>query len=61
PNTDVRAHGFGFLAGVALGLPAALVARWRDRPVGNWGQAAFGLVSAATVVGSWALAFGLRR
>ncbi|MCU0683755.1 MAG: rhomboid family intramembrane serine protease [Polyangiaceae bacterium] len=61
PNTDVRAHGFGFLAGVALGLPAALIARWRDRPVGSWGQAAFGLLSAGTVVGSWALAFGLRR
>lgn len=61
PNTDVRAHGFGFLAGLALGLPAALVARFRGRPIGRIGQAAFGLVSLATVLGAWALAFGLRR
>jgi membrane associated rhomboid family serine protease len=61
PNTDVRAHGFGFLAGLALGLPAALVARRRDEPIGPKGQAAFGLLSAAAVVGAWALALGLRR
>jgi membrane associated rhomboid family serine protease len=62
PNTDVRAHGFGFLAGLVLGLPAALLARRQgERPVGAWGQAAFGLLSAATVGGAWALAFALHR
>ncbi|HEU4410271.1 MAG TPA: rhomboid family intramembrane serine protease [Polyangiaceae bacterium] len=61
PNTDVRAHGFGFVAGLALGLPAALVARFRGRPIGRAGQAAFGLLSALVVVGAWALAFTLRR
>jgi rhomboid protease GluP len=55
-RTDLHAHGFGFLAGVVLGLIAAFPLRKREAPL-HWGlQASFGALSALTVAGAWAAA-----
>lgn len=55
-NTDVWAHGFGFLAGIVLGSVAGLWVRRRDRAPSRWVQLASGTLAAAIVLGSWTLA-----
>ncbi len=55
PDSDVWAHGFGFLAGLLVALPFALVARKR-RATNPFAQAAMGLAAIGTVVGSWVVA-----
>ena len=55
-QTDLHAHGFGFLAGAALGAVAAWPVRARTSPLPVGVQAGFGVASAAVVAGSWALA-----
>ncbi len=57
PQSDLYAHGFGFLAGVVLGLPAAFAFRSRSTPLPAWARIGFGLTTAAIVAGSWAVAF----
>jgi membrane associated rhomboid family serine protease len=59
-RTDVAAHGFGFVAGLALGLIAAFTLRKRTTPLPTWLQSAFGAASFATVAGSWVLAAVVR-
>jgi membrane associated rhomboid family serine protease len=55
PESDVWAHGFGFLAGLVVAIPFALVARKR-RATNPFGQALMGLAAIGTVVGSWVVA-----
>ena len=59
PNSDLHAHGFGFVAGVVFGLIAAVPLRKREAPLPTWAQIGFGAAAAALVVGSWLAAFGL--
>jgi membrane associated rhomboid family serine protease len=56
PSSDIRAHGFGFGAGVVAGLLAALPLRRREVPFAGSTQLVFGVASVALVLGSWALA-----
>jgi hypothetical protein len=55
PESDVWAHAFGFLAGLILAIPFALVARKR-RATNPLAQAVMGLGALGAVAGSWALA-----
>ncbi|MFW5739895.1 MAG: rhomboid family intramembrane serine protease [Myxococcota bacterium] len=57
PTSDLHAHGFGFLAGLVLGIVAAYPIRHRNTPLPIWSQLLFGLLSLAIVGGSWAIAF----
>jgi membrane associated rhomboid family serine protease len=53
-RSDMLAHVFGTLAGVAVGVAVAVVG-WRPR---TWlGQAAVGCATLGVVVGAWAMAF----
>lgn len=53
-RSDMLAHVFGALAGLAVGLAVAYVG-WRPR---TWlGQAAAGIATVGVVVGAWAMAF----
>ena len=53
-RSDMLAHAFGTLAGVAVGLAVAF-AGWQPR---TWlGQAATGTATLGVVVGAWAMAF----
>lgn len=56
PHSDLHAHGFGFAAGLVLGLVAALPLRGRTTPLSWVTQSAFGVASLAAVLGAWALA-----
>jgi membrane associated rhomboid family serine protease len=49
-RTDLWAHLFGLLTGVAIGL---LVSRRLLRPRGVWIQTGFGILAAALVLGCW--------
>jgi rhomboid protease GluP len=60
-NSDLYAHGFGFLAGLGLGTVAALPFRQRKVPMSRWIQIGFGVASALVVAGSWAAAFYYHR
>lgn len=55
PHSDLLAHLFGLLAGVAIGLPVAIAAR--GRPSSPWAQWLAGLGALGMVVGAWALAW----
>lgn len=55
-NTDVWAHGFGFVAGAALGVGAGLWVRRRDRAPATWVQLTAGGLAAALVLASWSVA-----
>jgi rhomboid protease GluP len=55
-NTDVWAHGFGFVAGAALGVVAGLWVRKRDREPARWLQLASAALAGGIVLASWALA-----
>jgi len=57
PHSDLRAHGFGFLAGFLLGFLPALAFRRRTTPLPAWARIAFGLATIALICGSWAVAF----
>jgi membrane associated rhomboid family serine protease len=52
-NTDVWAHGFGFLAGVVVGLPLGWFVRRTERAPSAALQIAAGLGAAALVGGAW--------
>ncbi len=52
PSSDVWAHAFGLLAGFAVGLPFAVVAR-RSRSTRPWSQLALGLTALGLIGGSW--------
>jgi membrane associated rhomboid family serine protease len=53
-RSDVLAHLFGTVTGVAVGLAIA-ASGWRPR---TWiGQAVIGLATLGVVVGAWAMAF----
>lgn len=57
PTSDLGAHLFGLLAGVLLGLPAALYLRRRAIPGSRfWVQPLLGALALGVVVGSWQLA-----
>ena len=53
-ESDLGAHGFGFLAGLGIGALTALIIR--KRTVGWFGQLAAGAAAIGVVMGSWALA-----
>ena len=55
PESDVWAHGFGFLAGIVIAIPFAWVALKRRR-TNTFAQAAMGATALGVVVGSWMLA-----
>jgi rhomboid protease GluP len=55
-NTDVWAHGYGFLAGVILGAAAGLWVRKRERAPSRLVQLAAGILAAFTVALAWTLA-----
>jgi membrane associated rhomboid family serine protease len=55
PESDVWAHAFGFLAGLILAIPFALVARKR-RATSPLAQAVMGLGALGAVAGSWVIA-----
>ena len=55
-NTDVWAHGFGFVAGGFLGAVTGLWVRRRDRAPARWVQLASGGLAVGLIVASWALA-----
>ncbi len=57
PNSDLGAHGFGFLAGVLVGgVAGVLVQRHKDRKPSPTLQVGLGLAFVAVVGGCWALA-----
>lgn len=56
-RTDLHAHLFGFLAGLAVGVVAGLPVRKRESPLPTSVQVAFGGLSVASVLGAWGLAF----
>lgn len=56
PQSDLRAHGFGFLAGVASGALVALAFRNRTTPLPLWTRIGFGLVTVGMVAGAWSAA-----
>ncbi len=56
PTSDLHAHGFGFLAGLVLGLLASYPLRNREKPLPTWSQALLGAATLAIVCGSWAVA-----
>lgn len=56
PSSDIRAHGFGFGAGVVAGLVAAIPLRKREKPFATSTQLVFGAATVAIVAGAWALA-----
>jgi membrane associated rhomboid family serine protease len=55
-NTDVWAHGFGFLSGLLVGAAVALWQRQRQRKPSAWAQGAALLLSIGLVAGAWGLA-----
>ena len=55
-NTDLWAHGFGFLSGIGVGLVAGLALRGRKSAPSKWVQGASLAAAAALVAGAWALA-----
>ena len=55
-DSDILAHGFGFVAGLALGLVAAYPLRHRQTSKPLWLRGLFGTTAAAIIVISWALA-----
>lgn len=57
PTSDLHAHGFGFLAGLVLGLVTAYPLRHRDTPLPVWSQVLFGASAAGLLAASWAVAF----
>jgi membrane associated rhomboid family serine protease len=59
PTSDLHAHGFGFLAGLVLGLIVAYPIRNREKPLPMWSQALFGTSALAIIGGAWAIAFTL--
>lgn len=61
PQADLGAHLFGFLAGLLIGLPIALLIRHQQRranPHGPrwWAQSGAGALTVGLVVGAWQLA-----
>lgn len=56
PSSDIRAHGFGFGAGIVAGLLAAIPLRRRETALAGSTQLVFGIAALVTVVGSWVLA-----
>ena len=54
--SDLTAHGFGFVAGLLVGVAAALVVRRRDRPPSRFTQFLAGGAAFLLVGGSWLLA-----
>jgi len=52
-GADLTAHAFGFVAGAALGLAAALAARRRPRPAVQW---TLGAIAAIVLAVCWRLA-----
>jgi membrane associated rhomboid family serine protease len=60
PDSDLHAHGFGFVAGLVFGMVAAFPLRRRATPLPTWTQVGFGIATIAVVAGSWAAAFGFR-
>jgi len=59
-NTDLYAHLFGFLAGIAVGGGAGLLIRRREEPLPELLQAGLASLSAAVVLGAWGLAWWVR-
>lgn len=57
PTSDLHAHGFGFLAGLILGMAVAYPVRNRRTPLPLWTQITFGALALAIVGGAWATAF----
>jgi membrane associated rhomboid family serine protease len=55
-HTDLTAHGFGFAAGILVGIVAGLLVRRRDSLPSTPLQVAVGLGAAGLVAASWALA-----
>ncbi len=57
-DTDLGAHGFGFAAGVAIGLAVAwsMIKRGEEDRPSRWLQLALGSVAALMLSGSWAVA-----
>lgn len=56
PHTDVMAHLFGLVAGVAVGVPVAFAAK--GKRTSRLAQAAYGVVAVAMVLGAWGVAMG---
>jgi len=56
PTSDLHAHGFGFVAGVVMGLLAGVPIRHRNTPLPLWFNAVMGAVSLLIVVGAWVVA-----
>jgi rhomboid protease GluP len=59
PHSDLMAHFFGFLAGVALGAPFVALRR-PLRPTSRLAQALSGVLALALIVGSWICAWLVR-
>jgi membrane associated rhomboid family serine protease len=55
-HSDIWAHGFGFLAGVLLGVGAGATLPVSARPPSRWLQLGFGALASGLVVGAWWLA-----
>ncbi len=55
PQTDVLAHVFGFLAGLVVGVPVALLIK-RMRKPSVWVELPFAAAALGIVGGAWALA-----
>lgn len=60
-NTDLHAHGFGFLAGLVIGLLVSLPLRKRTTPLPQGLQLGFGAASALVVAGAWGMAVARAR
>jgi len=60
PHSDLYAHLWGLVAGMAFGLFVGLFVRRRTTPLSTPVQASFGVLSAASVLGSWGLALAPR-
>jgi membrane associated rhomboid family serine protease len=56
PHTDLLAHLFGLIAGLALGVPLHFM-RAVSRPSSAAAQIAYAALTALLVLGSWWLAF----
>jgi membrane associated rhomboid family serine protease len=60
PQSDLWAHLYGFIAGVAIGLAVGFVQRRRAQPVQRvWPQLLLGAAGLGIVLGSWQLALRL--
>lgn len=57
PNSDIYAHGFGFIAGLVFGLFAAFAVRDRSTPLPTWARVSFGFATVVLVAGAWGIAF----